>query len=66
MVKRFESIAVWKQIKDLIVLCETEYRKNHPELDGIPLSKSKILFEVMIFYLPKKDEAYLRDTYKEI
>ena len=42
---------VKKEVADLDNKCELLYRDNHPELKHIPLSKSKIQYEVKKFYL---------------
>jgi len=51
---KYKVLNVDEKIHKLIDLCEKEYRLHHPELDGIYLSKTKIVLEVIKFYLPKK------------
>jgi hypothetical protein len=59
MVKKFKTINVSEKTKAMVKLCEEEYRTHHPELDAIPLSEDKIMFEVMKFYLPKHKRVTL-------
>lgn len=49
----YKSVLIKPDVFDLIADCETIYRKHHPELNNIPLSKNKILYEVFKFYLLK-------------
>ena len=42
---------VKKEVAELDKDCETIYRKAHPELDHVFLSKSKIHYEIKKFYL---------------
>jgi len=45
------NIRVTEQTKELIEQCESMYRKHHPEFDGVPLSRNKILLEMGRYYL---------------
>lgn len=51
MAKSYCSTSIELSVKELIPKCELVYREAHKELDGIPLSQSKILKEVFIYYL---------------
>jgi len=51
---------VYKQVKikqktdELIDQCVRSFRYHHPELDEIPISRNKIVYEMAIFYLKIK------------
>jgi len=53
-------IMVYKQVKikqktdDLIDQCVKSFRYHHPELDEIPISRNKIIYEMANFYLKIK------------
>lgn len=51
MPKKFRTLAIHEEIKELIQRCGESYLQHHPEMKGIPLSNSKILLEVCTFYL---------------
>ena len=51
MVKKYKSLQIEEDVRELLDSCESTYRKHHPELDGIVLTKSKILREVCKFYI---------------
>jgi len=54
MTNKYISISINKQLNVYINKCEELYREHHPELDGVPLSRSKIIYEVLKFYLKNK------------
>lgn len=56
MSHKYRSVSVDKQILVLLSDCEFVYRTHHPEFNLIPLSKSKIMFEVIQFYLKGTDK----------
>ena len=61
MSQRYYNIAVRKDTFSNISVVEKIYRRYHPELDGIPLSKDKLLKEVIKFYAKGlKEEVLLR------
>ena len=51
MAKQYHTTSLETDVVSLIPLCERLYRDNHKEFDTIPLSKNKILYEVILFYL---------------
>lgn len=53
----YKQIIVKKDIYNLLPTAIEIYRKHHPELDGIPISKSKIILEVLKFYF-KSEKGY--------
>lgn len=53
MAKHYQSLSIDCDIRPLLSDCEKVYREYHPELDLIPLSKSKLLYEIIVFYLKK-------------
>ena len=59
MSNKYRSISVEKQLFPLLKDCEFIYRQHHPELEKIPLSKSKIIYEVIKFYLRKTEKEVL-------
>lgn len=54
MKKKYKIVNVEYGVHELIDLAQEEYRSHHPELDCMYLSKSKILYEVLKYYLPDK------------
>ena len=46
-----------KSFHELIPLCRKIYLSHHPELINIRISKSKILYEVMKYYI-KTEKGY--------
>lgn len=38
---------------EIVQQCEADYRSHHPELDKVPLSKNKIIYEMGKYYLEK-------------
>ena len=46
-----KTILVSPDVFDMIDACHKEYIRNHPEMKNVYLSKNKILYEVMQWYL---------------
>jgi len=57
MTKKYKTVAVEDKTLGFLSDCEYIYRKHHPELKDIVLTKSKILNEVMRFYLDKTERS---------
>lgn len=66
---------VYKQVKikqktdELIDQCVRSFRYHHPELDEIPISRNKIVYEMAIFYLKikwgkRKNMSFVDDLMK--
>jgi len=55
----YKTIAIKQKSYDLLDDCEFIYRKYHPELVLIPISKNKIIYEVCKFYLIKTEKKVL-------
>jgi len=53
MAKQYISVSVETANLVLLKHAEVVYREHHPELHLIPLSKSKVIYEVLKFYLDK-------------
>lgn len=51
MAKHYKNVAFEEKILKYLDDCEYIYRKHHPELKDLVLTKSKIMMEVMRFYL---------------
>lgn len=51
MSQKYRTLCVKNEITELLSDCEFVYREVHPEFNMVPLSKSKILYEVLKFYL---------------
>ena len=51
MAKTYHTIRIEEELLSFIESAEEEYRKHHKEFDGIVLTKSKILYEVLNYYL---------------
>lgn len=52
MVNNYVKLNIRKDTKELLLKsCVEEYRKYHPEIDKIPITQDKILYEVCRFYL---------------
>lgn len=51
MTKHYQTVSLETEVVALIPDCEKLYRDNHKELDKIPLTKSKVIYEAMVFYL---------------
>jgi hypothetical protein len=51
MVKGYRRIDARADVFELFEQCEVEYRRHHPEFEGMPLSRSKILRQVCRHYL---------------
>lgn len=52
MVKNYSTLNVEEEYKEkLLNDCVKEYLKHHPEMVGIPITASKILKEVVEYYL---------------
>jgi len=52
MVHNYVKLSCSQETKNLILdLCIKLYRQHHPELDHIPISQDKILYEIAIYYL---------------
>jgi hypothetical protein len=60
MSQKYKTISVNSELVLFIEDCEFVYRQAHPEFALVPLSKSKILYEVIKFYLKgtEKDFKY--------
>ena len=56
MVVIYVTQRVKKSVADLDKDCEFIYRKAHPELKHVTLSKSKIHYEIKKFYLSKTEK----------
>lgn len=55
----YKSVAIREKSYSLLDDCEYIYKKFHPELKLIPLSKDKIIYEVCKFYLVKTEKEVL-------
>lgn len=71
MTKHYKTLALEGSVFDLFDDCEFIYRKAHPELKHVYLSKSKIEFEIRKFYLKGTEKevlnwASLNRGYKEL
>jgi hypothetical protein len=53
----YKNIIIKKEIYNLLPVAEEIYRKHHPEMNGVPISKAKIILEVMRFYF-KSEKGY--------
>jgi len=51
MVKKYRTLSFDSDLNDLITKCKLEYLKHHPEMREINITKSKILYEVLNYYL---------------
>jgi len=52
MVHNYVKLSCSNDTKELILKsCLDIYRQHHPELDHIPISQDKILYEIAIYYL---------------
>ena len=51
MVKKYSNIRIETEVLNQLSECEKEYRSHHPEFEGLFLPKSKILREIIKFYL---------------
>ena len=51
MVKNYVTLNIEEDVYDEIKKCKEEYLSHHKELDGVFISKSKILREIIKFYL---------------
>lgn len=47
----FLTIKINEEVNKLIEDAKKEYLKHHPEMELIPLSKSKILYEALKYYI---------------
>ena len=64
MSKQYYQIRVDEDTFHLITICEKLYREHHPELDKIPVSKNKMVFEISVFYLDKTKYQVNREELK--
>jgi len=55
MAKHYKTLAIEDKMFKLLDDCEFIYRKNKPFLENIYLTKTKILYEVIKFYLKKTE-----------
>ena len=53
----YETLRIKKTVTKLFDDVEFVYRKYHPEMQEIYLSKSKLMFEAFKFYLQKTEKA---------
>ena len=53
---QYNNLRIKKEISERIDDCEYIYRKYHPELNEVYLTKSKILYEIIKFYLQKTEK----------
>lgn len=57
---KHKNVMLQYDIFELIKVCEEIYLLHHPEMSKIKLTKSKILFEVMRYYiLTEKKYSYM-------
>ena len=56
MAKKYKTLAVEDETLKYLDDCEFIYRKHHPELKDIFLTRTKILKEVIRFYLNKTEK----------
>ena len=56
MVTLYQTMRIKNKVVALLDDCEYIYRKYHPELNEVYLSKSKVLYEVIKFYLQKTEK----------
>lgn len=47
----YTSIKIDTENLEELDKCVTEYRRHHPELDKIPISRNKIIYEIAKYYL---------------
>lgn len=45
------KLSVKKEVFELLLQCIEEYRKHHPEMDQVPITQNKIIYEVCSFYI---------------
>lgn len=55
MAKHYKTLAIEEKMFNYLDDCEYIYRKHHPELNNIYLTKTKILYEIIKFYLQKTE-----------
>ena len=55
MAKHYKTLAIEEKMFEYLDDCELIYRKYHPELQFVQLTKTKILYEIIKFYLKKTE-----------
>lgn len=55
MTKHYKTLAVEEKTLKFLKDCEFIYRQHHPELKDVVLTNTKILKEVIRFYLNKTE-----------
>ena len=59
----YKNIIIRKETYDLFKHVETIFRKHHPEMRGMPLSKNKLLYETIRWYIATEPEYKDMFTY---
>lgn len=55
--KKYVTINIEKERVEELNKCEILYRKYHPEFNNMKLTKSKIMYEIIKFYLRGTEHA---------
>lgn len=62
--KKYKTFTYQEKLEKGLELVEKDYLDEHPEMQGVFISKNKLLFEMIKFYL--KGTKYLKDFENEI